>query len=67
MKDVVQFNDASKAAIEDAIHDGEDAEKRFKFRSTCVGGSIPRQTLHPSGKHHQSILSGSLQFLFPLN
>jgi hypothetical protein len=33
MKDVVQFKQASNAAIDDAILGGDEAEKRFKFMS----------------------------------
>jgi|EP00979_Chaetoceros_neogracilis_P001393 hypothetical protein len=64
MNDVVQFKHASNAATEDAILGGEAAEKRFKFISMCVGGSLPLHSLQPSGKHHCSTPSGKTQSLF---
>mmetsp|Transcript_33309 Transcript_33309/g.48898 ORF Transcript_33309/g.48898 Transcript_33309/m.48898 type:complete len:83 (+) Transcript_33309:113-361(+) len=58
-KDVVQFRHASKAAIDDAMEGGDDAENLFRFKSMWVGGSDPRHSLQPSGKQNHSTLGGS--------
>jgi hypothetical protein len=63
MKEEVQSKQASNAAIEDAIVVGDEAEKRFKFMSMCVGGDLPFQRRHPSGKHHHSTFSGRMACL----